>query len=66
VRVSAQLPLSVVGFLRACVDSLARRITRELADRGLVRVAQSELIELTVPSIEDRLALADLALRRSS
>jgi hypothetical protein len=39
-----------------------RTLARELADRQLVRVSgYPELIELTVPSIHDRLALADLA-----
>jgi len=39
----------------------ARSIAAELADRGLVRVSSADQIELTVPSIEDRLALADLS-----
>ena len=39
----------------------ARSLAAELADRGLVRVSKAEQIELTVPTIEDRLALADLA-----
>ncbi len=39
-----------------------RAIARALADRALVRLSsQPELIELTLPSIDDRLALADLA-----
>ncbi len=42
--------------------SQARSIVGELAARGLVRITQPEQVELTVPSIEDRLALADLAL----
>lgn len=90
---SRQLPSSVVGFLRAYVDSLeklmllllvhrapsgtvsvpiaarlvnipvsqARSIAGQLAEHGLVRVSRPESIELTVPSIDDRLALADLA-----
>lgn len=41
--------------------SQVRRLATDLAEGGLVRHSKTDLIELAIGSIEERLALADLA-----
>ncbi len=58
---SGTVSVAVAARLIDVSINQTRRIAAELADRGLVRVSRADQVELTVPSIEDRLALADLS-----
>jgi DNA-binding IclR family transcriptional regulator len=59
---SGSVSLAVLARMVNVTPSQARSICAELAEHGLVHVSQADLVELAVPPLDDRLALAELAL----